>query len=67
VRSFMTQLVTDVDFVDGDSISDDVAKNYEQDLMTEIQRAVERFSLRTIRGHKIGKLQVAEIKSLVSL
>ena len=50
MRSFITLLVTDVDFVDGDSVSDDVAKNYEEHLMTEIQRAVERFSIRTIQA-----------------
>jgi hypothetical protein len=67
MRSFITLLETDVDFVDGDSVSDDVAKNYEEHLMAEIQAAVERLSLRTIRGHKIGKLQLAEIKGSVSL
>lgn len=67
MRSFITLLVTEIDFVDDDLASDEVAQNYEKHLMTAIQEAADGLSLRTIRGTKVVKLQVAEIKGLVSL
>ena len=36
-------------------------------LMTEAQKATERFSHRAIRGLRINKLQIAQIKGTVSL
>jgi hypothetical protein len=67
MRRFMLLLVTDVDFVDGSNVSDEIAQGYEQHLAEEVQATAARLSLRTIRGLKVMKTQVTEIKNLVSL
>jgi hypothetical protein len=67
MRRFITLLVTEIDFVDQDSVSDELAQNYEKHLMAAVQEVANGLSLRTIRGTKVAKLQVAEIKGLVSL
>ena len=67
MRRFMTLMVTEIDFVDDDLVSDEVAQNYEKHLMTVVQEAADGLSLRTIRGASVAKLQVAEIKGLISL
>jgi hypothetical protein len=67
MRRLLTQMVLDVDFVDGDSVSNDVVEQCEKHLMAEIDELTKRFSLRTINGLKVMKLHVAEIKGQVSL
>jgi hypothetical protein len=67
MRRFMLLLVTDVDFVDGPNVSDEIAHGFEQHLAEEVQRTAAQLSLRTIRGLKVMKTQVTEIKGLVSL
>ncbi len=67
MRRLLTQMVLDIDFVDGDSVSDDVVEHCEKHLMTEIEELTKRFSLRTINGLKVMKLHVAEIKGQISL
>jgi len=67
MRRFITLLVTEIDFVDQDSVSDELAQHYEKHLMAAVQEVANGLSLRTIRGTKVAKLQVAEIKGLVSL
>jgi hypothetical protein len=66
VRRFMTHLITEIDFVDDDSVSEEIAQNYEKHLMTVVREAAQALSLRTIRGTRVAKLEVAEIKSLIS-
>ena len=67
MRRFIILLETDVDFVDGDSALEELVQTVERDLMTEVQKAVQGFSHRGVRGLLISKLQVAEIKGSVSL
>jgi len=67
MRRFLILLETEVDFVDGDSVSDKLVENVEQDLMMAIKKATEGFSHRAIRGLLINKLEGAQIKGSVSL
>jgi hypothetical protein len=67
MRRFMLLLVTDVDFVDGAGAPDTLVQGVERDLAEEVHKAVARFSHRAIRGLKVMKTQVTEIKELVSL
>jgi len=67
MRRLLTQLVLDVDFVDGDSVSDDVVEHCEKHLLAEVDQLTKRFSLRTINGLKVMKLDVAEIRGQISL
>jgi hypothetical protein len=67
MRRFMTLLVTEIDFVDGDQVSDAIVQGYEQHLATAVQDASKKLSLRTVKGNQVVKVQVAEIKGLLSL
>jgi hypothetical protein len=67
MRRFITLLETEIDFVDGDSVSDAIAQGYEKHLMTVVQEVAQNLSLRTIQGNRVVRLQVAEIKGLISL
>jgi hypothetical protein len=60
---FMAHVVTDIDFVDGDDVSDGIAENYAKHLAEELQKAARQLSLRTIKGTSVTAIQVAEIKS----
>jgi hypothetical protein len=64
MRRFMMLLVTEIDFVEE---SDGIAQSYEKHLATAVQEAAKGLSLRTIGGTEVVKVQVAEIKGLVSL
>ena len=63
MRRFMALLVTEIDFVSdpGD------AQNYEQHLAEVLQEAAKRLSLRNIQGNRVAKVQVTEIKGVISL
>jgi hypothetical protein len=63
MRRFMVHLATDVDFVDGDEASDAAAQNYKKHLAETIQDAAQNISLRTIKGARVEKVQVEEIKA----
>jgi aspartyl/asparaginyl-tRNA synthetase len=60
---FMAHVVTEIDFVDGDDVSDGVVENYAKHLAEELQKAARDLSLRTIKGTSVTAIQVAEIKS----
>ena len=62
MRRFMVHLVTEIDFVDGDEVSDEVVQNYEKHLAETVQNAAQQLSLRTIKGAGVGNVLVAEIK-----
>jgi uncharacterized hydantoinase/oxoprolinase family protein len=62
MRRFMVHLVTKIDFVDGDKVSDDAVQIYEKHLAETLQEAAQRLSLRTIKGTQVGSVLVAEIK-----
>jgi hypothetical protein len=62
MRRFMVHFVTEIDFVDGDKVSDALVQDYEKHLAETIKKAAEGLSLRTIKGNKVGNVLVAEIK-----
>jgi hypothetical protein len=63
MRRFMVHLVTEIDFVDGDDVVDEVVQNYEKHLAEMLQNAAKKLSLRAIRDTKVVNVQVAEIKT----
>jgi hypothetical protein len=67
MHRFVTLLVTEADFVDPDPVADGVVQNYEKHLATEMQDVANKLTLRTLKGHNVVKVQVTEIKGLLSL
>lgn len=63
MRRFVVQFVTGIDFVDGDEASDDVVQNYKRHLAETVQDATQNLALRTIKGVRVEKVQVEEIKT----
>jgi len=63
MRRFMANVVTEIDFVDGDNASDAVAEVYEKHLAETLQEAAKRLSLRTVKGNRVASVQVGEIKA----
>ncbi len=61
MRRFMVNLVTEIDFEDGDEASDETVQNYKKYLKETIQSAAQGLSLRTIQGARVES--VAEIKA----
>jgi len=64
MRRFMLQMTTEIDFV---SDTDDLAKNYEENLAKVVREAAAALSLRAVSGNKVVKVQVSETKNAVSL
>ena len=60
---FMAHVVTEIQFVDGDDVSDGIREGYSKHLAEELQKAAQQLSLRTIQGTRVRTIQVAEIKS----
>jgi hypothetical protein len=67
MRHFTVHLATEIDFVDGNDVSDALVQNYEKHLAEELKKTAQNLSLRTIRGTKVSHVQVAETKNPVSL
>jgi hypothetical protein len=63
MRRFVVHFVTGIDFVNGDEASDDVVQNYKRHLAETVQDAAQNLSLRTIKGARVDKVQVEEIKA----
>jgi hypothetical protein len=63
----MTLLVTEVEFVGQGDGTEAEAENYEENLAKEVQGAAEKLSLRAVQRAKVMKVQVAEIKGVISL
>jgi hypothetical protein len=63
MRRFNVHLVTEIDFVDSDEVSDDEVRNYKKHLAETVQDAAQNLSLRTIKGARVEKVQVEEIKA----
>jgi hypothetical protein len=53
MRRFRVHFVTEIDFVDGDEVSDDVGRNYKKHLAETVQDAAQNLSLRTIKGARV--------------
>jgi hypothetical protein len=63
MRRFIMHFVTEIDFVDGDGASDEVVQNYKKYLAEKVKDAAQNLSLRTIKGARVEKVQVEEIKA----
>jgi tetrahydromethanopterin S-methyltransferase subunit A len=63
MRRFMGHFVTEIDFVDGDEASDAAAKNYQKHLAETVQDAAQNLPLRTIKGARVERVGVEEIKA----
>ena len=63
MRRFRLQLVTEIDFVDGDEASDEAAQNYQKHLSDTLRNAAQGISLRTIKNARVESVSVAEIKA----
>ena len=64
MRRFMVHLVTEIDFVDGDEASEDVAAlNYQKHLSETVQNVAQGLSLRIIKDTRVVSVSVAEIKA----
>jgi hypothetical protein len=60
----MVLMVTEIDFVQD---SDSHAQNHEENLANVVKEAAEKLLLRAVQDTKVVKVQVAEIKGLLSL
>jgi hypothetical protein len=62
MRRFRVQIVTEIDFVDGDEASDAAAQNYQKHLSDTLQNAAQALALRTIKAARVETVSVTEIK-----
>ncbi len=60
---FMAHVMTNIVFVDGEDVSDEIVENYAKHLAEELEKAAKNLSLRAIKNTSVGAIQVAEIKS----
>jgi hypothetical protein len=61
MRRFNVHFVTEIDFVDGDAVSDALVQNYQKHLAETVQDAARNLSLRTIKGVQVENVVVEEI------
>jgi hypothetical protein len=61
MRRFMVHLVTEVEFEDGDEVSDKTVQNYQKHF--SVRNAPQGLSLRTVKGARIESVSVTEIKA----
>jgi hypothetical protein len=47
MRRFIVHLMTEIDFIDGDEVSDEAAQNYQKHLSDTLRNAAQEISLRT--------------------
>ena len=62
MRRFMVTLVTEIDFVDGENVSDAIVRDYQKHLSESVQDAAQHLPLRTIKGVRVETVSVTEIK-----
>jgi hypothetical protein len=62
MRRFMVHLLTEIDFVDGDEVSNEILQNYQKHLSETVQNAAQALSLRTIKDSRVESVSVTEIK-----
>jgi hypothetical protein len=62
MRRFNAHLVTEIDFVDGDNVSDAIVQNYKKHLSETVKDAAQNLALRTIKGARVENVSVTEIK-----
>ena len=61
MRRFNVHFVTEIDFVDGDAVSDAPVQNYQKHLAETVQDAARNLSLRTNKGVQVENVVVEEI------
>ena len=61
MRRFNVHFVTEIDFVDGDAVSDGVVQNYQKHIAETVQVAAQNLSLRTIKSVQVENVVVEEI------
>jgi hypothetical protein len=62
MRRFMVALVTEIDFVDGENVSDAIVRDYQKHLSETVQDAAQHLPLRTIKDVRVRTISVTEIK-----
>jgi hypothetical protein len=62
MRRCMVHLVTEIDFVDGDEVSNEILQNYQKHLSETVQNAAQALSLRTIKDSRVESVSITEIK-----
>ena len=62
MRRFMVHLLTEIDFVEGDKVSDEKVQGYKKHLAETVHSAAQGLSLRTSSDTRVGNVLVAEIK-----
>ena len=62
MRRFRVHLVTEIDFVDGGEVSNEVVQNYQKHLSDTLRNAAQGISLRTIKAARVESVSVTEIK-----
>ena len=62
MRRFMVHLVTEIDFVEGDEVSNEAVQSYQKHLSDALRNAAQGISLRTIKDSRVGSVSVTEIK-----
>jgi len=65
MRQFMLVMETEVEFVGGDG-TDSEAQNYEENLAAAVKEAATKVLLRAVQGSKVAKVQVCEVKNLIT-
>ena len=65
MRRFKVHLVTEIDFVDGDEVSDEAVQNYQKHLSDTLRNAAQGISLRTIKdaGSRASRSQKSRMNS----
>ena len=62
MRRFRVQFVTEIDFVDGENVSDAIVRDYRKHISDAVQDAAQHLPLRTLKGVKVETVSVTEIK-----
>jgi hypothetical protein len=62
MRRFRVQFVAEIDFVDGENISDAIVRDYQKHLSETVQDAAQHLPLPTIEGVRVETVSVTEIK-----
>jgi hypothetical protein len=62
MRRFRVNLVTEIDFIDGDETSDEAAQSYQKHLSNTLRNAAQGISLQMIKTSRIESVSVTELK-----
>jgi hypothetical protein len=61
MRRFNVHFVTEIDFIDGDTVASEAVQDYQKHLAEIVQAAAQNSSLRTIKGVLVENVVVEEI------